>query len=220
MTRAGLNCTLGYARGGTRHTYKVRAGDLSFGTQMVAAEDVARIHRSYYPHKTANQQFSVQILLKDWTERAHLTNWLSDYAQWALDPNIVRTQYPYLTVSVPRRDFYQRGVPLQGYEWGAHTGMMMFSPVFLFEAAFGPSQQDPTPPVSTVINKWTAFRSDKAIQYFYPFGTQLQGTRVPQSYTHVIPPAGSVPDPGTPVVPTPPPPLRGGGPVPPGAGEF
>jgi hypothetical protein len=209
MTRAGLNCTLGYARSGTRHTYRVRAGDLAFGVQMVAVEDIARTHRSYYPHKTANQQFSVQVLLKDWTERAHFTNWLADYAQWALDPNIVRTQYPYLTVSVPRRDFYERGVPLQGYEWGAHTGMMMFSPTILFEAAFGPAQQDPTPPVSTVINKWSAFKSDPAIKYFYPFGTQLQGTKVPQSYTHVIPPGGGVPDPGTPTPPPPPAPVGG-----------
>ena len=78
MTRAGLNCTLGYARSGTRHTYRVRAGDLAFGVQMVAVEDIARTHRSYYPHKTANQQFSVQVLLKDWTEQKILMMKIAD----------------------------------------------------------------------------------------------------------------------------------------------
>lgn len=196
--RKGLNSTLSYVRDKATHTYRVRSGNLSFGVQMVATESAARIHRAYYPHKTANQQFSVQLLLKDWAERNDFTTWLADYAQWALDPNVVRRQYPYMTISVPSRDFYQRGLPLEGYEWGAHTGMMMFTPTILFEAAFSPGQQSLSVAVSSVINKWSAFASDPAIKYFYPFGTQLQGNEVPQDYTQVVPPPPMPPPPGPP----------------------
>jgi hypothetical protein len=219
VARKGLNCTLSFVNGKTKRTYRIRAGNLGYGVQMVSGESAARIHRAYYPHKTANQQFSVQVLLKDWAERNDFINWLSSYAQWALDPNVVRGSFPVMTVQVPSRDFYQRGMPLQGYEWGAHTGMMMFTPVIMFEAAYSPGQLNVSPETSTVINKWSAFASDPAIRYFYPFGTQLEGDAVPTDYSRVVPPPpipASPPPPGGGIFPTPtgapppPPPLVGG----------
>lgn len=192
MARAGLNAKLSYVNGSTR-TYSVRAGDLSFGAEMVAAESAARIYRAYYPHKSANQQFSVQVLLKNWAERTDFMNWLSTYAQWALDPNAVRAAFPYMTVSVPSRSFYQRGLPLAGFEWGAHTGMMAFSPVIIFEAAFSPGQASAGIATSSVINKWSAFASDPAIKYFYPFGTQLDADSAPENYSRVQLPASDTP---------------------------
>lgn len=198
--RNGLNCILSYLRGGATHSYRVRAGSLGFGVQMVATESAARIIRSYYPHRTANQRFTVQILLKDWNERTDFTRWLYDYASWALDPDIIRTTFPYLTVNIPRRQFYQRGLPLQGYEWGAHTGMMMFTPTVVFEAAFSPGQSSPAANTSTVINRWSAFGSDPAIKYFYPFGTQLKGDAGPQppQPASVISPPSPTPPPAGP----------------------
>ncbi len=212
MARAGLNCTFSYVDdSGTTHTYRVRAGVLGYGVQMVAAEDQARVTRAYYPHKSANQQFSVQVLLKDWSERSDFVNWLSGYAQWALDPNVARTVFPFMTVAVPGRNYHQTGLPLTGYEWGAYTGMMMFQPTFVFETGLSPGQRGTGISVSSVINQWSAFQSDPAIQYFYPFGTQLQGSQVPENYGQVLPPA-PVPPPATNVPPyapgyTPPPDL-------------
>jgi hypothetical protein len=179
---------MSYKNGTTLNTYQVRAGDLGYGAEMVAAEDQGRVTRSYYPHKSANQQFTVEILLKNWAERTDFVNWLTAYAQWALDPNIARTVFPFLSVAVPSRNFYQRGLPLTGYEWGAHTGMMMFSPTFVFETGLSPGQQSTAINVSSVINQWSAFQADPAIQYFYPFGTQLSASSVPTDYGQVIPP--------------------------------
>jgi hypothetical protein len=198
MARQGLNCTLSYKNGSVLNTYQVRAGDLGYGVQMVAAEDQGRVTRAYYPHKSANQQFTLQILLKNWAERTDFTNWLTVYAQWALDPNVARTVFPFLSVQVPSRNFYQRGLPLTGYEWGAHTGMMMFSPTFVFETGLSPGQSSTSIDVSSVINQWSAFQSDPSIQYFYPFGTQLSASQIPaaaapQDYGQVIPPAPSPP---------------------------
>jgi hypothetical protein len=207
MARKGLNCTLSYVNGATR-TYSVRAGELGYGVQMVAAEDEARITRAYYPHKSASQQFSVQVLLKNWDERSDFMNWLTAYAQWALDPNAARTVFPFMSVAVPARNYYQTGLPLTGYEWGAHTGMMMFTPTIVFEAGLSPGQQGTGITVSSVTNKWTAFASDPAIQYFYPFGSQLQGTQVPQDYGSVLPPSPPPP----PTAPPPPPQVRPAGP--------
>jgi hypothetical protein len=187
MARQGLNATLSYKNGRTLHTYSVRAGNLGYGVQMVAAEDAARVTRAYYPHRSANQQFSVQVLLKNWAERNDFVNWLTAYAQWALDPNIARTAFPFMSVQVPARNFAQQGLPLAGYEWGAHTGMMTFTPTFVFETGVSPGQQGLGITVSSVINKWAAFASDPAIKYFYPFGTQLDATQVPTDYSHITP---------------------------------
>ena len=185
MPRQGLNATLAYNRAGTLRTYRVRAGMLAHGVQMISAESVARTQRAYYPHRTAMQQFTVEVLLKDWAERTHFTRWLATYAEYAIDPNIIEAEFPWMTVSVPLREFLYHGVPLQGYEWGAHTGQMMFTPQIVFEAATSPGQKN-RPNVSTVINKWAAFSQDKAIKFFYPIGAQLAGDQAPVTYAKIV----------------------------------
>jgi len=175
--RQGLNCTLSFTDSKkVRHAYSIRAGNLSHGIEMISDESAARTKRAYYPHRTALQQFTVQALLKDWDERRHFVSWLSYYAAYALDPDTTQEYFPWMRVEVPSREFLQFGVPLQGYQWGAHTGMMMFTPDIVFEAAKSPGQAH-LPVVSSVINKWTAFTSDQAIEYFYPFGIQLAGNQ-------------------------------------------
>ena len=181
MARKGLNATLSYTRGGSVRTYRVRAGLLAHGVQMISTESVARTQRAYYPHRTAMQQFTVEVLLKDWDERTHFTSWLATYAQYAINPDASGSVFPWMTVSVPSREFLYHGVPLEGYEWGAHTGMMMFTPKVIFEAATSPGQKN-RPNISSVINKWAAFGQDKAIQFFYPIGTQLAGDAAPTSF--------------------------------------
>jgi hypothetical protein len=119
------------------------------------------------------------VLLKNWDERTDFVNWLSSYANYVINPDIIQSAFPWMTATVPSRGFTQYGVPLTGYEWGAHTGMMMFTPQIMFEAATSPGAKPGLPEVSTVINKWAAFATDVAIQYFYPFGTQLSGSQQP-----------------------------------------
>lgn len=190
MARQGLNGTLTYTDGTASYTYQVRVGDIGYGTDMVFAEDQARTQRSFYPHRSANQQFSVQVLLKSWDERNDLMTWLTSYAQYALDPTAVRTVFPFMQVTCPVRNFSQQGMPLSGYEWGAHVGMMAFSPVFTFEAAQSPGQVSSSVVTSSVVNTANAYASDPAVQYFYPFSTQLDASQVPIDYTQVIPSPG------------------------------
>lgn len=175
--RKGLNCRMSYpdANGAVR-LYSVRAGVIAHGVQMVFEESEARTARAFYPHRTAMERFQVTVLLKNWDERRDLVNWLSAYANYAINPSVIQSQFPWMSVSIPSRGFLQVGVPLTGYEWGAHTGQMMFAPVIVFESARSPGSSA-SPRVSSVINKWSAFASDPAVQYFYPFGTQLAGSQ-------------------------------------------
>jgi hypothetical protein len=180
MARAGLNCTLSYPdAGGVTHAYQVRAGAIGHGIQMIYTESEARTARAFYPHRSAMEQFSIVVLLKNWDERTDFVNWLSTYANYAVNPDVIQSSFPWMQCAVPSRGFQQWGVPLTGYEWGAHTGMMMFTPQIMFESAQSPGSSPSTPDYSTVINQWTAFAADPAIQYFYPFGTQLSGTQQP-----------------------------------------
>jgi hypothetical protein len=191
--RQGLNGTLAYTDGSKSYTYQVRIGDIGYGVDMIFAEDQGRTQRSFYPHRTANQQFSVQVLLKSWDERSDLMTWMTSYAQFALDPTAVRTVFPFMQVTCPVRNFSQQGMPLKGYEWGAHAGMMAFSPVFTFEAAQSPGQVSSTVLTSSVAGTATAYASDPAVQYFYPFSTQLDASQVPIDYGQVIPSPGVAP---------------------------
>jgi hypothetical protein len=193
MARQGLNGTLSYTDGSTAYTYQFRAGTIGYGVDMIYAEDQARTWRSFYPHRSASQQFSIQVLLKDWDERSDIVAWMMTYAQYMLDPNAVRTVFPFMQVVIPARNFTQQGVPLSGYEWGAHSAMMAFSPVFVFEAAQSPGQVSSSVVTSSVTGTSTAYASDPAVQYFYPFSTQLEASQVPQDYGQVIPPVSTLP---------------------------
>lgn len=207
IARSGLNCSMWYndAHGVTR-TYNVRAGTVAHGVEMIYTESAARTARAFYPHRSAMQQFRVTVLLKNWAERRDLVNWLSTYANYAVNPDIIQSQFPWMTVSVPSRGFAQIGVPLTGYEWGDHTASMMWTPVIVFESARSPGTAD-TPQVSSVINKWKSFASDPAVQYFYPFGTQLSGSKGPVTGSYNGSPQGfNNPGPtGSPPPPPPPP---------------
>jgi hypothetical protein len=127
------------------------------------------------------------VLLLNWDERQDLMTWMTSYAQYALDPTAVRTVFPFMQVTCPVRNFNQQGMPLTGYEWGAHAGMMAFSPVFAFEAAQSPGQSSSAVTVSSVTGTSSAYASDPAVQYFYPFSAQLDASQVPQDYGQVIP---------------------------------
>jgi hypothetical protein len=177
-TRKGLNCTLSYARGSGNNTYKVRVKGFTHGTMMVFEESHARTHRAYYPHRSAPERFGITVVLKGQKERTDFMNWLGSYGEYVVDPDISGLDFPAMTVTIPDREFTGVGVPLQGYEWGDHVGSMIFEHNLVFEASVDPGQTD-QPKTSSVDNKWSAFASDEAIQFFYPFGTQLSGDAAP-----------------------------------------
>lgn len=179
MARFGLNATLSYKAGSATRAYRVRCVGIRHGTQMIAEESQARVRRAYYPHRVSTQQFAITVALMGWNERKSFSNWLGTYAGHALNPDIGGTNYPTMLVTVPSREFVHRGVPLTGFEWGDHVGSMVFSPMIVFEAAYEPWDKA-KPAVTRVENSWYAFQKDKAIQYFYPFGTQLAGDETPE----------------------------------------
>jgi hypothetical protein len=195
--RQGLNCTLSYKRGSTIRAYRVRCAGIQHGTQMIADESQSRLRRAYYPHRVSTQQFAISIELKGYPEHKDLSNWLSGYASYALDPDLATADYPTMSVVCPARDFVHRGVPLTGFQWGDHVGSMVFNPTIVFEAAYEPWDKA-KPAVTRVVNAWDAFRKDDAIKYFYPFGTQLSGEKAPTGdYDQPVYP----PDPANPGAP-------------------
>jgi hypothetical protein len=191
--RQGLNCTLSYSRGSTNNTYKVRATVVTHGTQQIAEESHARTHRAFYPHRSAPQRFAVTVQAKGWSERRDLMNWLGSYGEYMVDPDLSASVYPAMTVLIPSREFTGIGVLLEGYGWGDHIGSMVFEHNLVFESSVDPGQTK-QPNTSTVDNKWEAFTQDQAIQYFYPFGTQLSGNDAPGgNYDKIVYPG----DPGS-----------------------
>ena len=179
--RKGLNCTLSYVRGTATRTYRVRCVAIVHGTQMIAEESQARVHRAYYPHRVSTQRFGITVQLNGYKEHKSLSNWLATYASYALHPNVGGTDYPTMSVVVPAREFVHRGVPLTGFVWGDHVGSMVFSPTIMFEPAYEPWDKV-KPAVTRVENTWDAFAQDDAIKYFYPFSDQLKGEEEPENY--------------------------------------
>lgn len=189
MARKGLNATLTYQRGGVQRAYRVRCDMIAHGTQMVAEESQARLRRAYYPHRVSTQQFSIRVILIGYPERRSLSNWLASYSSFVLDPDISGINYPTMSVTVPSRDFSQRGVPLSGFEWGDHVGSMVFTPTITFEPAYEPWDKA-KPAITRVEDTWQAFSKDDAVKYFYPFSTQLTGDNAPTgTYDQPIYPA-------------------------------
>lgn len=189
MPRKGLNATLAYQRGGVQRAYRVRCDMIVHGTQMVAEESQARLRRAYYPHRVSTQQFSIRVILIGYPERRSLSNWLASYSSFVLDPDISGVNYPTMSITVPSRDFSQRGVPLSGFEWGDHVGAMVFTPTITFEPAYEPWDKA-KPAITRVEDTWQAFSKDEAVKYFYPFSTQLTGDNAPTgTYDQPIYPA-------------------------------
>jgi hypothetical protein len=182
--RQGLNTTLSYTRGTALRQYKVRCNAVSHGVQMVSDESQSRMRRAYYPHRVSSMQFSLSIVLVGYDERKSFTNWMSDYATYTLDPDTPTGSFPSMGVFLPDYSFYERGVPLSGYEWGDHVGSMVFNPTVTFETTYE-QWNTGQPPASKVEDTWSAFSQDKAIQYFYPFGQQLAGDQAPANYDKV-----------------------------------
>lgn len=181
MARQGLNCTLGYSDGKAMHTYRVRVDQISHGSVMVYEESQARTRRAFFPHRRAEDKFSINVILIGQTERQSFVNWLKGYASFVLSTDLAVGQFPPMGVNIPSRDFLKTGVPLTGIEWGDHLGAMVWNHAVIFEAV--PSQMDPK---STSRPVAITNQIDPATEYFYPFQNQLTGDQAPAVYDTVI----------------------------------
>lgn len=189
--RAGLNCTLSYADGGgARHGFRVRVEGVTHALVQVYAESSGRNRRVMYPHRMSSGQFTLVLILSGQQERQALSSYLAGFAALLLSPGA--TAPSPMSVDVPSRNFSRSGIPLTGVEWGDHLGQVVFKPQVTFETAVEPLDADPDPPVSVVPS--VAAVSDGAVQYFYPFSTQLAGDQAPAGSV-LIPGVSSLPDP-------------------------
>lgn len=174
--RPGLNGTLSYPdSGGTVHGFQIRAESVTHGLKAVFDESSGRNRRAMYPHRMSDAQFALGLVLVGQPERQAFTQFLGSFAATLLDPGA--TTVPVMTVNVPVRNFSRRGIPLTGFEWGAKVGQTVFHPQVIFETSWNPVD-GPSGPIASGVPSASAV-GDPAVQYFYPFGTQLSGDQVP-----------------------------------------
>lgn len=187
MARSGLNTTLSYQLGTTKYSFSVRVLELDHGSQMVAAEAVARTRRAYYPHQISALPFTLTLIIKGYSERTAFANFLNDYAARVLDPNLSVT-FPSMYVTMPVRNFVRWGVPKSGIEWGNHVGAMVWNPQVVFETHIDQSIGDTATAVASKFSlPSSATDRSPDLKYFYPAGVQLSGDQVPSGdYTQQI----------------------------------
>jgi hypothetical protein len=180
--RRGLNARLSYSKGGKGplRVFRARVDVITHGTKMIGDESQARTKRAYYPHRSAEDQFTINVICKGYEERKSLTDYLDRYASFVLDPDLAVGDFPPMIVSVPSRNFVRTGVPITGYDYGDHVGSMVFNHSITFESV--PSQlgvNDVSRPVYVEANK------DINTEFFYPFTRQLSGNQTPDVYSTV-----------------------------------
>lgn len=181
MARHGLNCVLGYSDGKAIRTYGVRCDQVSHGAVMVYEESQARTRRAFFPHRRADDKFSINIMLIGQKERKSFVNWLYGYAQFILDTDLAVGQFPPMTVNIPSRNFFKPGIPMTGIEWGDHVGSMVWNHAVIFESI----------PAQVAVSKSSQWRDvnggiDPANSFFYPFQDQLSGDKAPAVYQQVV----------------------------------
>lgn len=172
MARRGLNCTLSYADSRASRAFRVRCSSVAYDFEMVADESSGRRRKAYYPHRTAPGPFAITVDLIGRAERNAFNAYLMRYADYLLNP--ATDKVPQMTVQVPSRRFHRIGIPKTGIEFGATVGEMLWRPTITFETSGEPIDWDQPFRVSEVLAK-TAVKNSRAVEFFYPTGTQLSG---------------------------------------------
>jgi hypothetical protein len=181
MARKGLNCSLTYSDGKVLHSYRVRCDQVTHGSVMVYEESQARTRRAFFPHRRAEDKFTINAMLIGQAERRSFVSWLNAYASFVLSTDLAVGQFPPMIVNIPSRNFLKTGVPLTGIEWGTHVGAMVFNHAVIFESV--PAQMSINS-ASRPVAITNAI--DPATEYFYPFQNQLSGNQAPAVYTDII----------------------------------
>jgi hypothetical protein len=187
MARQGLNCSLSYVDAGkTKRVYKVRVDQYTRGSVMVFEESQARTRRAFFPHRRAEDQFTINVILIGQAERRSFTSWLMGYCNYVLDTDLTAGTFPAMTMVLPSRpdasgNTIRYGIPLTGVEWGDHVGSMVWNHAVIFESV--PAQMAVSKTSRPLnVNAGT----DPANEYFYPSQTQLSGNQKPFVYTDVV----------------------------------
>lgn len=174
--RPGLNGALSYPDStGAVRGFRIRVETITHSLKSVFDESSGRNRRAMYPHRMSDAQFTLGLVLVGQSERQAFTQFLGSFAAALLDPGA--TTVPVMSVDVPVRGFSRRGIPLSGFEWGAKLGQVVFHPQVVFETSWNPVD-GPSDPIASGVPRASAV-GDPAVQYFYPFGTQLSGDQVP-----------------------------------------
>ena len=181
MARRGLNCTLTYNDGQAVRSYRVRCDMATHGVVMVSEESSGRTRRAYFPHRIAEDQFAINVILIGNAERRDFVSWLEGYVSLMLSLDTPLSNFPPMRVSIPARRFHRVGIPLSGIEKGDHVGSMVWNHLMQFEAVPDTlSRKEVSRPVTTVS------RTSLETEFFYPFANQLSGDQAPLVYTRVI----------------------------------
>lgn len=175
--RSGLNGTLAYLAGGSWQRFDVRVTTVTHTLVPVFRESTGRSVRAMYPHRMSSGQFTLGLVVVGQAERRALTAYLGAYAAALLDPGSAGGILTGMDVTVPSRGFARIGVPLTGLEWGMRVGQGWFTPQVTFETAYEPLDLESVAVASAVPS--VAAVGDGAVQYFYPFGTQLSADPAP-----------------------------------------
>lgn len=176
LPRPGLNGTLSYPdSAGTVHGFQIRVEALTHALKPVFDESSGRNRRAMYPHRMSDTQFVLGLVTVGQSERQAFTQFLGGFAATLLNPGASTVSV--MTVNVPVRNFTRRGIPLSGFEWGVKLGQTVFHSQVVFETSWSPVD-GPSDPVASGVPGASAV-GDPAVQYFYPFGTQLSGDQVP-----------------------------------------
>lgn len=182
MARQGLNCTLSYVDAKkTTRSYRVRVDQYARGNTMVFEESQARTVRAFFPHRRAEDKFTINVMLVGQAERRSFSAWLMGYANYVLSSDLANGTFPAMQMNLPSRNALKYGIPLTGIEWGDHVGSMVWNHAVIFESV--PSQ--------VTVSKSSRPRDvnmglDLAVDYFYPSATPLSGDQSPPSYTQVL----------------------------------
>lgn len=179
--RKGLNCHLSYKMAEGSQTYSIRIDALTTGIEMLGSESQARMMRAFYPHRVTTQRFAVNAIVHGYNEHVSLTNWLSQYVSYALDPNRSGA-FREMEVSIPAADIILYGVPLTGYVWGDKVGKILWNTGIEFEATREPWSGIIREGSSRVTNYDSVYEREKAAMYWYPEGVQLAGEDKPITY--------------------------------------
>lgn len=182
MARRGLNCTLTYNDGQAVRSYRVRCDQVTHGAVMVSEESSGRTRRAYFPHRVAEDQFSINVILVGNAERKDFVGWMERYVALMLSLDTPLSNFPPMRVSLPARRFYRVGIPLSGIEKGDHVGSMVWNHLVQFEAvpdALG--RKELSRPIALVSRA-----ASPESEFFYPFATQMSGNEAPLVYTRVI----------------------------------
>lgn len=178
--RKGLNCHLSYQMAEGRQSYSLRIDALTTGIEMLGTESQARMVRAFYPHRVTTQKFAINAIVHGYNEHVSLTNWLSQYVTYALDPNRSGA-FREMEVAIPAAEIILHGVPLTGYTWGDKVGKIIWNTGIEFEATREP-WSDISRDESRVLNYDAVYEREKSALYWYPEGVQLAGNDKPITY--------------------------------------